>query len=632
MKIIIHQNEAAAESQLGGKAKALAALQHCGLNIPAWFVVTPEAFELSLTPAQVAAFSAAQNEAELHQVIANIAPRKEVKHAIAQALPVSFATGELLAVRSSAVDEDGQTHSFAGQLDSFLLVAPEEVVQKVVAVWQSGFSERLLAYRREHGLSLLPKPPAVLIQRMINAEAAGVAFAADPITGRRNVAVVSCVQGIGASLVSGECNADTYQVNRAGETIERQLSGSAPVLCDEEIVRIADLVRATSQHFQRPQDIEWAMEKGQLYLLQSRPITTLADLADPAGALNLWDNSNIAESYGGVTTPLTFSFARRAYEEVYRQFCHILRVPAATIQQHDQTYKHMLGLIRGRVYYNLLNWYRVLAMLPGFKLNRRFMEQMMGVKEGLPAHLESELAMPSNSEKLRDGLNLLRMIGGLWRNHFCLPKTIAAFYSRLNEALQEPVPSLSEMRADELAAYYRKLESQLLTRWDAPLINDFFAMVFYGVLRRLAETWCGKANANLHNDLLCGEGGIISAEPARQLRAMAASIKDDSALIEILCAGSLAEIHRQLDSHADLRFQISHYLHQFGDRCLDELKLESATLHDQPLPLFRSIGQIAKRLQAGQTEVVHQEITLRRQAEAKVSAVLTKTDVKPTTS
>jgi len=88
-------------------------------------------------------------------------------------------------------------------------------------------------------------------------------------------------------------------------------------------------------------------------------------MADPEGALNIWDNSNIAESYGGVTTPLTFSFASKAYEEVYRQFCRILKVPSQIIDDNDTTYRRMLGLIRGRVYYNMLSWYRVLAMLPG---------------------------------------------------------------------------------------------------------------------------------------------------------------------------------------------------------------------------------------------------------------------------
>ena len=153
---------------------------------------------------------------------------------------------------------------------------------------------------------------------------------------------------------------------------------------DETAVEIAALARRSAALFGQPQDIEWAIEGGRIYLLQSRPITTLRNLPDPDGVLNIWDNSNIIESYSGVTTPLTFSFARSVYEGVYRQFCRILRVPERKIAANDHTFSRMLGLIQGRVYYNLLNWYRVLALLPGFTVNRRFMEQMMGVRESLP--------------------------------------------------------------------------------------------------------------------------------------------------------------------------------------------------------------------------------------------------------
>ena len=81
-----------------------------------------------------------------------------------------------------------------------------------------------------------------------------------------------------------------------------------------------------------------------------------------------------------MTTPLTFSFASEIYEHVYRQFCRLMRVPEAVVAERDDAFRNLLGLVRGRLYYNILNWYRILALLPGFTLNRSFMEQMMGVK------------------------------------------------------------------------------------------------------------------------------------------------------------------------------------------------------------------------------------------------------------
>ncbi len=617
MSVIIFPNDAA--ENIGGKAQALASLQNSGMSIPAWLVVTPAAFWSSLISRQELIFAC--DEAEIQAAIAGLQPPENICREIANALQILCPKSESIAVRSSAMDEDGAEYSFAGQLESFLFVPACEVMERIVDVWRSGFSARIFAYRRENNLSFLPAPPAVLIQRMIHADTAGVAFGADPITGQRNLTIVSAVNGIGAALVSGECDADTFHVNREDEIVARKVAGNLPVLSDEQIKEIATLVRACNQHFNRPQDIEWAIENGQIWLLQSRPITTLMKLADPDGGLNLWDNSNIAESYGGVTSPLTFSFARRAYEEVYRQFCRLMLVPAATIEQHDQTFSHMLGFIRGRVFYNLLNWYRVLAMLPGFKINRRFMEQMMGVKEGLPESLLTELESASQGEKLRDSLNLLATIGGLVKNHFRLSVTISAFYGRLNDALQETNPTLNEMRADELSAYYRKIEAQLLKRWDAPLINDFFAMIFYGTLRRLVEKWCGDKDGSLQNNLLCGEGGIISAEPAKRIQTMAESVKNNPEFIELLCQGAVTEINSHLQKSSILSSQFSTYLQQFGDRCLDELKLESATLNDNPLMLFRSIGNLAKRLSLNETVVKNSENLSRRAAEQRIKAL-----------
>ncbi|MCB0181849.1 MAG: phosphoenolpyruvate synthase, partial [Anaerolineae bacterium] len=340
----------------------------------------------------------------------------------------------------------------------------------------------------------------------------------------------------------------------------------------------------------------------QLYLLQARPITTLlAEPEPPNGQLNLWDNSNIAESYPGVTTPLTFSFARRAYEEVYRQFCRIMGVPDSLIIDHAMTFRHMLGFIQGRIYYNLLSWYRVLALLPGYKLNRRFMEQMMGVKESLPDELLAEQTSPSRGDRLRDALYLGRTLTGLVANYILLPRRIDAFYVRLNNALGSERPNLSQKRPDELVAYYRNLENQLLTRWDAPLINDFFAMIFYGILRQLTEKWCGDTHGTLQNALLSGTGGVISAEPVTHLRRMAQLAVGDADFIGLLSEGSISEILEAMPARPTFEAQYKAYLEQFGDRCLEELKLESPTLYDDPLPLLRSIGQLARHLEPSPT-------------------------------
>jgi rifampicin phosphotransferase len=616
MKFALHDGELI---ELGGKALSLLQLEQAGLPIPPWFAVPPSAFTASLKGELALAVSAG-DQPLTGPPLSALQLSEEVRKDVHDALNELDECDACFAVRSSAVEEDGTHHSFAGQLETFLFVRPESVFEKVAEVWRSGFSDRVIEYRRQNGLDgVPPTAPAVLIQRMVNASAAGVAFSADPISGRRSLAVVSAVPGLGTALVGGEAAADVFKVDRAGKIVDRMIvrkdichrfdpnapegvsaiklseaETARPALTDEQVVAVAQLARRAAHHFGQPQDIEWAIAGHDLFLLQSRPITTLRNLSDPEGALNLWDNSNITESYNGITTPLTFSFARYVYEGVYRQFCRILRVPERKIEKNHRTFSSMLGLVRGRVYYNLLNWYRVLALLPGFTLNRRFMEQMMGVRESLPDEIVGQLDKATGWERLVDAFRTLHMVAGLVRSYLTLDGQVAKFYGRLNRALETPNPPFEDMRLDELVAHYYQLEEQLLSRWDAPLVNDFFAMIFHGALRNLTQRWCGDDNGMLANEAIRGQADIVSLEPAARLHEMAAVAATHSELAIALREGYPTQLMRLVRQYPEFESRYQAYLDKFGDRCLEELKLESETLRDNPLVLLRNIGEVAR--------------------------------------
>ena len=544
-------------SRFGGKGAALAKLGEAGFEVPAWFAVPPEA---------------TWHDGELDDALAQVGDGP-------------------FAVRSSATMEDGAGHSFAGQFETFLEVPAAEVAQRIRDVRDSAQRDAVLTYCREKGLPL-PEPPTVLVQRMILPRCAGVAFSADPVSGQRGVAVVSAVAGTGEKLVSGEVDGEDWRIGSG------PLASAGKLLSESEARGIATLARRCEKHFGRPQDIEWAIDKqGKLWLLQSRPITTLADQPDPDDTLRVWDNSNIAESYGGVTTPLTFSFARRIYESVYREFCRLMSVPAERIARADDVFPQMLGLIRGRTYYNLASWYRVLALLPGFQLNRSFMEQMMGVKEPLPAPLVEKIIAESTVSRSADMRALAGTCIGLVRQLHGLDKQIAAFQERLDRALSPPLVPLAEMSGEDLVSHYRDLERKLLKRWDAPLVNDFFAMIFYGVLRSLCAKWAGDATGTLQNDLLAHTGGIISAEPPRRIIRMARLATEVPGLPGFLATPEVPEKDKlaALSRHAELAREFERYLDDFGDRCLEELKLESPTVRDDASTLLASIGALALR-------------------------------------
>ena len=642
MSHLITSKTVARDHELGGKARALADLSSAGFPVPPWLVVTPGAFAASLTDTRRAALEAASDERGFRAALEGLELALPVRRELEEALHELAAKSETFAVRSSAVEEDSAQHSFAGQLESFLFVATPDVPGKIVEVWKSAFTARVLAYRRNHNLDPSASAPAVLIQRMVNAEVSGVAFSADPVTGRRGVAVVSSVYGLGTALVSGDCNADTHHVDRDGriiactiaEKIVAQRFGNGelawipvpdsdvrrPALSEAQVREIAGLARAAERFQGRPQDLEWAVEDGILYLLQSRPITALAALADPDDRRAVWDNSNIAESYSGISTPLTFSFARHAYEGVYRQFCRTLRVPRRRMAENDSIFATMIGCIRGRIYYNLLNWYRLLAMLPGYRVNRGFMEQMMGVKERLPEVVGTP-ALPGRRDRIRDCLHLMAMIVGLVAKHLMLKKTIWRFRRRVDGALGRERPDLSRFRPGELVGLYRELEKKLLTRWDAPIINDFFTMIFVGLLRKVCTALGGDGGGALVNDLLRGTDGMVSTEPARLIGEMARLAAESPRLADLLRRGELRDFLAELPRHDEFRARYLAYLRRFGDRCVNELKLESPTLHEDPLPLLRAVGALAERgpgAGPSKSTPVPDQLTARAEAEERI--------------
>ncbi len=552
-------------AEAGGKGAALAKLA-ATFPVPAFFVIAAEAFdENGLLPDARASVNAGIT---------------------------GLGRGGRFAVRSSGREEDGADSAHAGQFETELNVAADDVAAAAHRVWTSGFSETLAAYRKAKGLSGAPQPPAVVVQVMVEAIAAGVAFSADPITGDRSVVVISAVAGLADKLVGGEEDGDSYRVGEGGATIEAERVGDTFVLSEPQRAEVAAMARKAAAHFGMPQDIEWAFDLNGLHMLQSRPITTLAKADEADGELTIWDNSNIVESYPGVTSPLTFSFARYVYSHVYQAFARLMGVQGSVVDEHRAVFENMLGRVDGRVYYNLLNWYRGLALFPGFKANRAFMENMMGVSEALPQELADRIAPPSTSggEKFIDNLKFARVGFGLIWHEITIKGTIAKFYARLNEALARPDAEIDAMPAQALAAEYRLLERKLLAQWDAPLVNDFLCMVAFGAAQKAMTNWAGDDGLAFLGSMLIGQGDIVSAEPARLIREMGGMVRERPDVVARLGAGELAAV----DEIPELRAAFDRYIAKFGDRCTQELKLESRTLHEDPAQVLKAIAAAAQ--------------------------------------
>jgi pyruvate,water dikinase len=274
---------------VGGKGANLGELSRLeGICVPDGVCVSTEAFKrvIDRAPAigdlrdRLALLKAEDREAirelaaAIRGVIEGVAIPEDVQEAIARSL-VRLGEQEAYAVRSSATAEDLPAASFAGQHDSYLNVIGKPAILKHISrCWASLFTERAVAYRLQHGFDHRKVHLAVVVQRMLFPQAAGILFTADPVTANRKVASIEAGFGLGEALVSGLVNADGYKV-RDRQVIEKAIRQDRQVLRDAQIVRLARLGRQIEGHFGQPQDIEWCLVEDEFHIVQSRPITTL---------------------------------------------------------------------------------------------------------------------------------------------------------------------------------------------------------------------------------------------------------------------------------------------------------------------------------------------------------------------
>ena len=254
----------------GGKGASLASMTQNGLPVPPGFVITSTAFADAVDAETLLGCLEARDLEGARAVVAQTEPPVELVKAAYDELP----RGTSVAVRSSACAEDGNDASYAGQQETYLFVETlDDVLEKVVDCWLSFFSERALFYR-EHKGDLQDISMAVVVQRMVDAEKAGVMFTVDPVNHRRDRIVVEAARGVGEHVVSGEVTPDYYTLDRQG-TLKKARVVDEPVLTASELADLAQLGLHLAELNGCPQDIEWAYDSTGLYMLQSRPVTTL---------------------------------------------------------------------------------------------------------------------------------------------------------------------------------------------------------------------------------------------------------------------------------------------------------------------------------------------------------------------
>jgi pyruvate,water dikinase len=563
------------------------------MRVPSWFVLPAGCFRelieacglsadindrlaaLSADPGSLRAFSA-----EMTSLVMRFELTSELRDAIVAARD-ALGDGRL-AVRSSAIGEDGERHSFAGQLETVLGVTGDEALTDAIRrCWASAFTERVLDYRLRSGTLHDASDIAVIVQRQIDGDVSGVMFTVDPVSGAAGRIRISACPGLGDALVSGEVDADEYLLDRNGKVVESRLRANDSAFLDPSALReLARIGTAIESAEQGPRDIEWTIADGEIWVLQSRPITTLRPPTS-CDAPVIWDNSNIQESYCGVTTPLTFSFARSAYATVYEQTMRAVGIPEATISEHRPLLRNLLGLIHGRVYYNLNNWYRGLRLLPAFRRNKADMERMMGVDEPVDFVVDEVVDIPARLRRLPRLAYTLTRLGGRFA---VLERDTKRFLERFDSTMRGiDRASLGARSLGELMAVLDTLRRECLEQWTTPIVNDFFVMMTVGRLRRLVVRAVKDDVDRVMQTLLGGADVAISAAPALVMLRMADALRGDPSVVEMLrTAPADVALRRAAVASREFADAYAELLSRFGDRCMGELKLESRPMRDDP--------------------------------------------------
>ena len=372
-----------------------------------------------------------------------------------------------------------------------------------------------------------------------------------------------------------------------------------------------------------PQDVEWALDRdGVIHVLQTRPVTAIG------ANETVFDNVNVAESYPGLTSPLTFTFVQRAYSEVFRTCHRNFGATRKTVAANSVgVYPYLLGSIHGRIYYNITNWYKLFLQIPGMDFAIAGWEAALGIENRYKRPPQPRGALA----RLRHRLLLARAAAILLCGWLRLPRRLKAFFrdlrvakSSLDALLSQDTPA--HLRdAHALLAWLERHMDDLARAYSAQIFNDFIAQQLFRVVEVLLQR-SGVANASaLRNELFCGESGVQSVDPVRSALELTDAVRHDPGLRALICSNAtdeevwaaIAGDRRFAEFHAGCREHIAAY----GDRTINELKLETDTMDAHPAQL---VAMVRNYLRADRriSEMEAREQEIRRCAEHTVMAAV----------
>lgn len=528
---------------VGAKARSLFKMRENGFNVPPFFCVSVE----------------------------NSKEAEEYARAY-------FDGSDFVSVRSSASSEDGKNASFAGQFRTELNVSLNDVgeaVKRVCSVPESaGFAE----YCKINSIEPAKINVCAIVQKMIDADFSGIIFTANP-QGILNESVVAVGRGTGDNIVGDKTCSTVYYFNNSDGLYYSERSGDSPLISEKTLKALLERAGKLKELFGsgNEYDIEFSIKNGKIFILQARPITTLPK----DGQTIILDNSNIVESYPGITLPLTQSFIRTAYYRVFRSVLLRLTREPKTVGAADGILRSMVDAANGRIYYRISNWYDIILFLPFSKKIIPVWQEMLGVKnKSVTSHVEKKIGFITHLKVTFSFIYLIISCPRLMKKLDGEFGEMIRFFNSLD---------LEKASGKDILEHYKALLDKVTEKWDVTLVNDMYSFIFTGLLksRLKAKNIGGEAVSRY----ISGLNGIESMKPVTELIKIAEFVKAGGSdeMSELKKIKTVADYRAYAAEKSAAAVMIGEYIENYGDRNAEELKLESRTFRTDPELLVQRI-------------------------------------------
>ena len=461
------------------------------------------------------------------------------------------------AIRSSFLLEDSELDSFAGQFDTYLNVDSKDINKKVQECFNSINSSNINDYLKKKNINIDEIKMNVIIQKMIDSDYSGVLFTVNP-RGLLNEEVIVVGKGIGSNVVEDKVNTTTYYYNITDNIYYYE--GKHEYLDKEKIEELILLSKKLIKVFGDYIDIEYSIKDNDIYILQVRPITTI-----DKDNIVILDNSNIVESYPGVSLPLTISFVEFVYSNVFKKEAYRLSKNRKLVEANTDSFNNMVGSSNGRIYYKISSWYTLIKFLPFSKKIIPIWQDMLGVKD--KTYDNSKLRIPIFT-RIKTYYNTIYELKHVTRNMDYLNNKFIEINKYFNDNYND------KLSISEIITLYGKVKKELLDIWDITLVNDLYAFIYTGLLKKKLKKKNYKDEKI--NDYISGISNIESLKPIK----------------------SMINLAYQKDkiSKEDYDKLFDDYIELYGDRNLEELKLESETFRTNPTLLEDKVNEYRKDL------------------------------------